>query len=102
MARTGIIDGDVRRGGQARLQDRAVFLRERLQIGGEQAHHLALGDRQADAVQQIGQALGGHLALRVQGEAEPAHAGPVAAGDPRPASGAMMVWPSGVTQRSRL
>ena len=82
MARAGIIDGDVRRGGQACLQDRTVFLLERLQIGGEQAHDLALGDRQADAVQQIGEALGGHLALRVQGEAEPAHAGTEPAGDP--------------------
>ena len=86
MARAGVIDGDVRRGGQAGLQDRAVFLLERLQIGGEQAHHLPLGDRQADAVQQIGQALGGHLALRVQGEAEPPHAGTEPAGDPRPAA----------------
>ena len=82
MPCAGIIDGDVRRGVQARLQDRAVFLLERLQIRREQAHHLALGDRQADAVEQIGQALGGHLALRVQGEAEPAHAGTEPAGDP--------------------
>ena len=101
MPRAGIIDGDVGRGDQARLQDRVVFLRERLQIRGEQAHHLPLGDRQADAVEQIGQALGGHLALRVQGEAEPAHAGPEPAGDP-PGKGAMRVWPSGVSQRSRL
>ena len=76
MACAGVINGDVRRGGQACLQDRTVFLFERLQIGGEQAHDLALGDRQADAVQQIGEPLGGHLALRVQGEAEPAHARP--------------------------
>ena len=101
MARAGIIDGDVWRGNQARLQDRMVFLLERLQIRGEQAHDLALGDRQADAVQQIGQALGGHLALRVQGEAEPPHAGPYPPAIPS-GSGAMMVWPSGVTQRSRL
>ena len=32
MPCAGIIDGDVRRGDQARLQDRVVFLRERLQI----------------------------------------------------------------------
>jgi hypothetical protein len=65
------------------LQDRAVFLFERLQIGGEQAHDLALGDRQADAIEQIGQALGGDLALRVQGQAEPPHAGPEPTRDPR-------------------
>ena len=76
MPRTGIIDGDVRRGIQAGLQDRVVFLLECLQIRGEQAHDLPLGDRKADAVQKIGQALGGHLALRVQGQAEPPHAGP--------------------------
>ena len=101
MPRTGIVDGDVRRGDQAGFQDRVVFLLERLQIGGEQAHHLALGDRQADAVQQIGEALGGHLALRVQGEAEPPHAGPEPARDPlrqRRDEGPAL----GVSQRSRL
>ena len=86
---------------EARLQDRVVFLLEGLQIRGEQAHHLPLGDRQADAVQKIGQALGGHLALRVQGEAEPAHAGSVPARDPRRQrrdEGLAL----GVSQRSRL
>ena len=82
MSRTGIVDGDVSRGSQAGLQDRMVFLLERLQIGGEQAHHLPLRDRQANAVQKIGQALGGDLALRVQGQAEPPHAGPEPACDP--------------------
>jgi hypothetical protein len=54
----------------------------RFRRDGEQAHNLPLGDRQADAVQQIGEALGGHLALCVQSEAEPPQAGPVAAHDP--------------------
>ena len=51
MAGTGIIDRNIGTV-QASLQHRRIFGAENLQPFGQQAHHLALGDDNAHAIQQ--------------------------------------------------
>ena len=79
MSGTGVIHADIGRRGQACPQDRLILRHKPLQIGGEDAHHLALGDVHADPVQDRGQPLRRHLPLGMQRETEPPQVGAKAA-----------------------
>ena len=100
VARAGVVHRDPGRRLQARPQHVTVLGEEPILSGDQQAHHLSLGDGDADRPQLRHQPRHRHLALMVLRQHEtaqfwpemPAHAG---------RQGRQHHRPSGVTQRSR-
>ena len=92
VAGARVVDADPGRARETGTQDLPVLGRECVEPTGEQPHHLPLRDDHADAVEQVGQPLAGHLALDVAGQDEPAHAGPNPPTIPT-GSGAVIVRP---------
>jgi hypothetical protein len=68
--------------------------------GDQKAHHLALGDHDAEAAQQRKDARHRGLSLVIEHQREAAQFWPEMAID-APGSGAVMISPSGVRQRSQ-
>ena len=77
-----------------------IFRQEVVLPVDQQAHHLPLGDADPDRLQQPDQPLDRHLPLVILHQHEAAQLRPEMAAD-APGSGATMVSPAGVSQRSR-
>jgi len=83
MARAGVVDGDEGRASKSRPQHRLVLGAEILKLGGQKPHHLALGDRQAQAGQKRHDPLAGHLALKMKHQHQTMQMRAAAAHNPR-------------------
>jgi len=82
VAGAGVVDGDEGRAGKSRPQHRVVLGAEALELGVHEPHHLALGDRQAEARQERHDPLAGHLALKMQRQHQMMQMWAAAAHDP--------------------
>ena len=82
MTRPGVVDTNPGRARQARAQHLPILGHECAKPAGQQPHHLPLGDGDADAFEQRGQPLAGHLALDMAGQHEPAQRRAKATNDP--------------------
>ena len=100
VPRAGVVDGNPVGGFQAGAQHVAGFAAERILPGDQQAHHLPLGDADADRLQLRHQPRHGDLALVVLCQHETTQLRPKWPLMPG-GSGASTVCPSGVSQRSR-
>ncbi len=82
MAGAGVVDRDEGSAAQSGLQHLGVLSAERLEPGGQQAHHLAFRNHHADAVQQRQNPLAGHLSLKVQHQDQALKMRAIATDDP--------------------
>src|SRR5918996_4005371 len=71
MAGAGVVDGDPRGGLEAGAQDRLGLVDEGRALGGQEPHHLALGDGHAETIQKGRDSLGRDLTLMMLQEHEP-------------------------------
>ena len=101
MACAGVVNRYPRRRLQPGAQHVARFVKEVLLLLGQQPLDLSLGDRHADRLQQRRQTGQCGLALMILHQHETAQVGAEMSAVPS-GSGATMVRPSGVTQRSRM
>ena len=83
VARSGVVDGDEPRARKPRPQHRLVLGAEPLQLGGQEPHHLALGDRQTQPGQNLHDPFAGHLALKMKHQHEAMQVRAAPADDPR-------------------
>ncbi|WP_255571643.1 hypothetical protein [Ensifer sp. ENS12] len=82
MPGAGIVDGDVGGRDKAGMQHSRILGNKAVQSLCQKSNHLALGDVDADIVQQRRQPRHRHLSLRVQHQAKPPEVWAVAADDP--------------------